>query len=588
MDISQIRQAALNSLYAHRDHLDSLRKKNALKGDNDIEVIEVAPPAKPSPQPTTQTQCMTIPTPPALPPMLPLARQAPTPYPRQHAPPPPVVSKPTFLGLLGGHPVYQSVFDLRRLGLRFDEILQQSGCSEEFLRDVFKQLGYSIESVVAPKPAPAPAPAQKSPRAQPVMSFAEFKRSRSELNTPTPPIGSGPFPPAPAPAPVRTIPRFGEKSRRQKRLCIEISDSESDSEAERVVSKKHKDMSLEETRLEIARIQALIAQQSASSRNGTPISHEDSEVSEESEAALSVDKSPITEEVDVKLEPVIAIAPLSLPVEPSTPSISPEVQAYLNAKNIALESLSAVQLDKIVQIVKLKTLLQGEEDAFTTSLKTSTPQQPVLHKIPPPVIPSPAPRQLNPSEPETGADSTKSLVPAHQQQPQQDQPAHVQQEREIQDSSYRSPLAAFRSHKFGPFGTLRAKRPLHVDRESPYSLADTGDDTISLAEFKPSELPLCPYELQGVCNDSKCDQYAHWRDLRLSKNERILEIMRAFVGDSLEEQKQYKDELNVRLKQLQGADFDTIVPALTQFRNEHITDGHFLDWYAFNRVDVQN
>lgn len=150
-------------------------------------------------------------------------------------------------------------------------------------------------------------------------------------------------------------------------------------------------------------------------------------------------------------------------------------------------------------------------------------------------------------------------------------------------------MAAFRSHKFGPLSTSGAlKRPAHVDSESPDSLADAGSDTISLAEFKPSELPLCPFELQGVCNDSKCDKYAHWRDLRLSKDERILEIMRAFVGDSPEEQKQYRNELNVRLKQLKGADFDTILPALTQFRNQHITDGHFLDWYAFNRVDVQN
>lgn len=163
-----------------------------------------------------------------------------------------------------------------------------------------------------------------------------------------------------------------------------------------------------------------------------------------------------------------------------------------------------------------------------------------------------------------------------------------QQTRETQDSSYRSPLAAFRSHKFGPLSPLSTGTRLpHVDSESSDSLGDGGQDTISLAEFKPSELPLCPYELQGVCNDSKCEQYAHWRDLRLSPSERILEIMRAFVGDSPEQQKQYKTELNVRLKELKGADFHTILPALTRFRNQHITDGSFLDWYAFNRVDVQ-
>ncbi|KAG5359814.1 hypothetical protein CJU90_5654 [Yarrowia sp. C11] len=518
--------------------------------------------------------------------MPPLARQKPSPYPRQHAPPPPAVPKPTFLGLLAGHAVYQSIFDLRRLGLRFDEILQQSGCSEEFLRHIFKQLGYSIESVVQQTPTPTPpAPVQTqtqtqtqkmSPRTQPVMTFEQFRKTRSELNTPTPPVGATPSHTAPA-APSRTIPRFGEKSRRQKRLCIEVSDSESDDD-DAAPAKRHKDMSLEETRLEIARIQALIAQQNASSRDGTP-SNGDSEASD-------VNMEPAVVETAVKPEPVAEVpaAPAKTggPVEPPLPPISAEVQAYLDAKHIALDSLNAVQLDKIVQIVKLKSLLQGEEDAFTTSLQSAT--QP--HKIPPSDRLPPATRQVNQSDIE-GIDS-RGRVPASLNDAQQDQSALVQQEREILDSSYRSPLAAFRSHKFGPLSTLSAQRPVHVDSESPDSLAEAGPDTISLAEFKPSELALCPYELQGVCNDSKCEQYAHWRDLRLNKNERILEIMRAFVGGSPEEQKQYRNELNVRLKQLKGADFDTILPALTQFRDQHITDGHFLDWYSFDRVDVQN
>lgn len=454
MDISQIRQAALNSLYAHKDHLPAAHPA-AHPADDEVQVVDVKQ-YHPSPQPTIPqgmllpthnvphptAQGMSLPTPPAMPP---LARQNPSPYPRQHAPPPPDVSKPTFLGLLGGHPVYQSIFDLRRLGLRFDEILQQSGCSEEFLRHIFKQLGYSIETVVQPpKPAPA-AVAQvqaaqthshtqsQSPRTQPVMTFEQFRKTRSEMNTPaprTPPVGAAPFPAVPI-ASIRSIPRFGEKSRRQKRLCIEISDSESDSEVDGVVAKRHKDMSLEETRLEIARIQALIAQQSASSRNGTP-SHEDSEVSETtSEAAASVEKSPVDDEAVANLEPVVQIAaaaprsqkasPASPPLaqQISTPSISPEVQAYLNSKNIALESLSAVQLDKIVQIVKIKTLLKGEEDAFTTSLMSAT--QP--HKIPQPDIPPPATRQPNQSDTQ-GIDARGRAPVSHQPQ-QQDQTAHV-------------------------------------------------------------------------------------------------------------------------------------------------------------------
>lgn len=452
MDIAQIRQAALNSLYAHKDHLDTLRKNTANSthppAGDEIRVVDV----KQYTQPTTQgvsahpvPQGVSLPTPPALPivttqpalsPMPPLTRQKPSPYPRQHAPPPPATSKPTFLGLLGGHPVYQSVFDLRRLGLRFDEILQQSGCSEEFLRHIFKQLGYSIESVVQTPMPPIPTPVaavqqtqiqSQSSRTQPVMTFEQFRKTRSELNTPTPqtpPIGAAAFNPAYV-VPVRSIPRFGEKSRRQKRLCIEISDSESDSASEGVVSKKHKDMSLEETRLEISRIRALIAQQNASSRNGTP-SHEDSEASETNETAAIVEKSPLVEEAAGKLEYVVQIAaaapksgsPASPPL-PVTPAISPEVQAYLNSKHIALESLSAVQLDKIVQIVKLKTLLQGEEDAFTTSLKSAT--QP--HSIPQPDIPPPATRQPNQSDTE-GIDASDRAPSSHSHQ-QQSQAAHV-------------------------------------------------------------------------------------------------------------------------------------------------------------------
>lgn len=153
-----------------------------------------------------------------------------------------------------------------------------------------------------------------------------------------------------------------------------------------------------------------------------------------------------------------------------------------------------------------------------------------------------------------------------------------QKQREIQDSSYRSPLMVFRSHKFSPIARL------HVDRRQ-----NDGEnrDTISLVEFKPSELPLCPFELQGVCSNSKCVEYAHWRDLRLSKSEQILEIMRAFVGDSEEDQQLYKSELQARLKELKGSDSHTIISALIEFRRAR-SDEHFLDWHAFKRVDIHD
>lgn len=408
MDISQIRQAALNSLYAHKKHLDSLRHKT----DDDIEVIDVKP-------------AMTKPM------SLPLPRQKPTPYPRQHAPPPPVGAKPTFLGLLGDHPVYQSVFDLRRLGLRFDEILQQSGCSEAFLRDVFKQLGYSVELPVGAVPkvvtkALTVPPPGVSPR---VMTFEEFRKTREASGTPSEPhtpsfhspaLTSHAFTPTISTplVSVRSIPRFGEKSRRQKRLCIEISDSESDSDD--ALAKKHKDMSLEETRQEIARIQALIAQTSGA-KNGHRESSEPNESSERSGTGEPSESHSEEEAVDVSATPVAASLAVSAAASPSlahtkavpsvpAPQLDPSVAAYLAAKNIALDSLTPVQLDKIVQIVKLKTLLQGEEDAFTTSLQ----------KIPHTEIPSPAPRQPN-SRDASGLDSEQGRDAA--QQPPQ--PARV-------------------------------------------------------------------------------------------------------------------------------------------------------------------
>ncbi|ODQ67616.1 hypothetical protein NADFUDRAFT_82045, partial [Nadsonia fulvescens var. elongata DSM 6958] len=79
------------------------------------------------------------------------------------SPPQAESSDTPFADLLRSHPVYNAVFDLRRLGLSFDEILNQSGVKSDILRQIYTMMGYPvppevITSAQLPVPIGVPAP----------------------------------------------------------------------------------------------------------------------------------------------------------------------------------------------------------------------------------------------------------------------------------------------------------------------------------------------------------------------------------------------------------------------------------------------